>query len=106
MQTPRPIVIGTLLFAVALAPRPAVADDRTGEQIYRQKCAVCHGTAGEGTADCPKPLAGTKSAAQLTKVIAKTMPQDDPGTCTGADAEKVAAFIFEAFYSPAAQARN
>jgi hypothetical protein len=33
------------------------------------------------------------------------MPEDKPGTCIGADAEKVAAYIFDAFYSPAAQAR-
>ena len=49
---------------------------------------------------------GNRSQPQLAKYIAKSMPEDDPGTCTGADAEKVAAFIFEAFYSPAAQARK
>ena len=32
------------------------------------------------------------------------MPDDAPGTCTGPDAQKVAAYIFDAFYSPAAQA--
>jgi hypothetical protein len=34
------------------------------------------------------------------------MPEDAPGTCKGPEAEKVAAYIFEAFYSPAAQARR
>ena len=34
------------------------------------------------------------------------MPEDAPGECVGEDAEKVAAFIYEAFYSKAAQARN
>ena len=34
------------------------------------------------------------------------MPADDPGTCTGPDAEKVAAFIHETMYSRAAQIRN
>jgi hypothetical protein len=34
------------------------------------------------------------------------MPKDDPGTCVGEDARKVAAYIYEAFYSKAAQARN
>jgi len=39
-------------------------------------------------------------------LIAKTMPEDDPGTCVGADAEHVAAYVYESFYSKAAQARN
>jgi hypothetical protein len=34
------------------------------------------------------------------------MPADDPGECVGTDAEKVAAYIYESFYSQAAQARN
>ena len=34
------------------------------------------------------------------------MPDDDPGTCVGEDAEKVAAYIHDAFYSKTAQARN
>src|SRR5260370_36447928 len=34
------------------------------------------------------------------------MPKDDPGTCTGADAEKVAAYIYGACYSKAARERN
>ncbi|HEV3121656.1 MAG TPA: DUF1592 domain-containing protein, partial [Isosphaeraceae bacterium] len=38
--------------------------------------------------------------------IAKTMPDDDPGACVGEDAQKVAAYIHEAFYSRTAQARN
>ena len=43
---------------------------------------------------------------QLTKLIGKTMPEDDPGTCVGDDAKKVAAFIYDAFYSKTAQVRN
>ena len=31
------------------------------------------------------------------------MPKDDPGTCKGADADKVAAYIYEAFYSKSAR---
>ena len=34
------------------------------------------------------------------------MPEDAPGECVGEDAEKVAAYIYESFYSKAAQARN
>ena len=34
------------------------------------------------------------------------MPDDAPGTCTGEEAGRVAAFIYERFYSRAARARN
>lgn len=34
------------------------------------------------------------------------MPDDDPGTCVGEDAEKVAACIYDAFYSKTAQRRG
>ncbi len=84
----------------------SAADDRTGEQIYRQDCARCHGASGEGSEDYPEPLAGDRSVGGLAKLIAKTMPADDPGTCQGEDAQKVAAYIYEAFYSPAARVRN
>ena len=83
------------------------AKARTGEQIYRQMCASCHGASGEGTDDhYPRPLIGERSVASLSKLIAKTMPEDEPGTCVGPDAEKVSAYIYDAFYSRAAQARN
>lgn len=73
--------------------------------VYAKKCATCHGKAGEGTKAYDHPLVGSRSLEQLTKYIARKMPEDAPGTCTGPEAEKVAAFIFDAFYSPAAQAR-
>jgi cytochrome c553 len=91
-----------------LLPRIAgAAEGRTGEQIFRQLCARCHGQAGEGTQEnYPHPLVGKRSLAQLTRTIAKTMPKDDPGKCVGPDAEKVAAYIYQTFYSKDAQARN
>src|SRR5207302_1597477 len=92
-------------FTTLLIPSmTTAADGGTGEQIYRQMCARCHGTAGEGTKeDYPRSLAGNRSVAQLARLIAKTMPDDDPGTCVGEEAEKVAAYIYEAFYSQEAQ---
>ncbi|HLJ97046.1 MAG TPA: DUF1592 domain-containing protein [Gemmataceae bacterium] len=91
-----------------LCPQFGVAaQGRTGEQIYRQLCARCHGSAGEGTKDnYPRSLAGNRSVVQLARLIAKTMPEDDPGQCIGEDADKVAAYIYDAFYSKEAQARN
>src|SRR5947209_6102792 len=94
--------------AAVLLPRTlASPEDRTGEQIYRQLCARCHGTTGEGTTDnYPHALVGKRSVAQLARFIAKTMPEDDPGKCAGEDAEKVASYIYQEFYSKEAQARN
>jgi hypothetical protein len=96
-----------VLVLLAAAPASRAADGRTGEQIYRAQCASCHGAAGEGTKDrAPKPLAGERSVPQLAALIAKSMPKDDPGSCTGKDAEKVAAYIHDAFYSKEARERN
>ena len=94
-----PVLVLTLITSARGADEPA------GLAVYQQKCARCHGKSGEGAKEYPHPLVGNRSQAQLTKYIARAMPEDAPGTCTGAEAEKVAAYIFDAFYSPAAQAR-
>ncbi|MBI3858601.1 MAG: DUF1592 domain-containing protein [Planctomycetes bacterium] len=87
-------------------PPPAPAVPLTGLQIYKKICLSCHGAAGEGSKDHPEALVGDKSLEKLAQYIAKTMPEDKPGTCKGEDAKKVAAYIYDAFYSRAAQARN
>jgi cytochrome c553 len=98
-----PILLGVSV----LLPSAARAAGRTGEQIFQQQCASCHGMTGQGTADkYPKPLAGSRSVAQLARLISRTMPKDAPKKCTGEDARKVAAYIYDAFYSTAARARN
>ncbi len=78
----------------------------SGKQIYAKQCVRCHGAAGAGTDECKRALVGDKSVAQLARLIAKTMPEDDPGTCVGDDAKNVAAYIYDSFYSKDAQARN
>jgi mono/diheme cytochrome c family protein len=94
--------------AIGLIPTMAVAAPvRSGEVIYRQQCASCHGSSGEGTDDhYPRALVGERSVSGLARLIAKTMPEDAPGDCVGEDAEKVAAYIYESFYSKSAQVRN
>ncbi|MFO0907451.1 MAG: DUF1592 domain-containing protein [Isosphaeraceae bacterium] len=99
------LILTTSLPVLADPPKP-VATTATGEQIYRQACLRCHGPSGEGTKEYDRALAGDKSITQLAKLIAKTMPEDDPGTCTGEDALKVAEYIHGAFYSPLARERN
>lgn len=104
---PRSFPLRTALLAIAtgLSPTTAVADD-TGAKLYKQGCARCHGASGEGAKKFDRALVGDKSVAQLAKVVRDTMPEDNPGSLSEADATKVAAFMHEAFYSPTAQARN
>jgi cytochrome c553 len=95
-----------ILSCVAVAVENAVTA-RPGEGIYRKECASCHGKKGEGVAGKhDEPLIGRRNVAALSKYIAKTMPEDKEGTIIGKDADDVAAYIFDAFYSPAAQLRN
>jgi cytochrome c553 len=102
-----PVLTLCALFLILPSSRGVAAEGRTGEQIYRQTCASCHGATGEGTdEEYPHPLQGERSVTQLAKLIAKTMPKGAAKKCTGPDADKVAAYIYDAFYSPAAQARN
>ena len=78
-----------------------------GEQIYKSMCANCHGDTGQGVADkYADPLVGDDSVGQLTRVISDTMPEGEPEKCVGPDAEAVAAYVYYAFYSEAAQIRN
>lgn len=81
------------------------AQVETGPAIYKQECARCHGTMGAGTKHTTKALVGEESPSQLFKVIQRTMPDDDPGSCTDDEYRKVAAYIYDAFYSPDAQDR-
>ncbi len=83
------------------------AADLTGQQIYVKHCASCHGDQGQGVkAEYPDPLIGTRSLESLTKYIDKRMPEDDPKLVSGKDAEAVSKYIFDAFYSPVAQAKK
>jgi mono/diheme cytochrome c family protein len=98
-----PALLPVLMLCLILS---AVARGETGAEIYQHRCAACHGPVGEGTDDAPSALIGDKSVSELSAVIAATMPQDTPGTCTGDDAARVATYIHEEFYSPIAQARR
>ncbi len=82
------------------------ADAPSGEAIYKAQCASCHGANGEGSKKYKKPLIGDRSVPQLAKLIGKTMPEDDPGSLSDDENERVAAYIHETFYSVAAQERN
>ena len=51
------------------------------------------------------PLAGDWSVEKLARYISKNMPEDKPGKCTGPDADAVARYIHDAFFSREARAR-
>ena len=108
LRSPLPgIAVALPLLFLAWPAHVVPAAESTGEQIFRDQCARCHGTAGEGTDDnYPDPLAGDKSIAQLTKLIHETMPEDEETKCSEDDSAKVAAYIYDTFYSVDARLRN
>lgn len=87
----------------SVAPSSAVS---TGERIYRQKCADCHGASGQGVdAKYKDALYGEWALPRLTRYIGKNMPDDHPETLSTVEASAVATYVYETFYSRAAQAR-
>jgi len=84
----------------------AAEAEHPGAAIYRTMCVECHGGNGQGVdGKYDDALSGERSLASLTRYIEKSMPEDKEGTCVGEDAKNVAAYIFDAFYSPEAQNR-
>jgi hypothetical protein len=69
-------------------------------------CQSCHGAKGEGGKDYPEPLVGDRSLEKLGAYVRKKMPEDKPGILKADEAERVSKYIFDAFYSKAAQARR
>jgi mono/diheme cytochrome c family protein len=99
-----PLTLGVCLF-VLQATRAAV-EVHPGKVIYDSLCLDCHGDRGQGVeGKYDEPLVGDRSLEALARKIDKTMPEDDEGACVGEDAKLVAAYIYDAFYSPVAQAR-
>lgn len=78
-----------------------------GEKIYLNQCAECHGKKGEGVkGEYKSPLIGDWSLSKLTQYIDKNMPEGETNAVVCKDAERVASYIYDAFYSPEAQLRN
>ena len=99
---------GTHAFAITCGSQPSDEElIAKGLVVYKAQCASCHGEKGEGgTKKYAEPLIGDSSRAELAKLIAETMPEENPGSCVGKDAEAVAAYVFDQFYSEVAQSRN
>ena len=104
MRSTSPLSISAFALALACGPVGHAAEP-TGAQIYKEMCARCHGAKGEGTKKYAHPLIGDWSIARLAAVIDRTMPEDDPDKLDAAGSKRVAEFIYDAFYSPVAQAK-
>ncbi|HMP18364.1 MAG TPA: c-type cytochrome, partial [Gemmatales bacterium] len=78
-----------------------------GQLLYQKQCLRCHGAQGEGVKKkYEAALEGDKSVQELTRQIQKTMPEDAPESLTLEEAEQVARYIHDAFYSRIARERN
>jgi S-disulfanyl-L-cysteine oxidoreductase SoxD len=82
-----------------------------GKAIFADKCATCHGADLNGAEMAP-PLVGPtflgdwvgQSADDLFTRIHTTMPANDPGSLSNAQAEQVMAYILSANQFPAGSA--
>ena len=91
------ISLFTVLIFLISAPLSLLAADE-GAEIYKTKCAMCHGENGEGKPAMKMPAAkGTKMTAEqivdyLTKGEAgKRMPHNKPANGVNADQAKAVA---------------
>ncbi|MBL9202436.1 MAG: DUF1592 domain-containing protein [Opitutaceae bacterium] len=92
---------------LAACSGPSASTPPSGARIYAAQCATCHGERGQGVAGkYADPLHGDWSQAKLARYVAANMPEDKPESLAPVEAEAVAAFVYDAFYSPVAQARN
>ena len=74
-------LLGALLFVACSPDRYSKSTPRisarSGELIYRQDCARCHGDHGQGVAGkYDETLHGEQSVDSLTRYIHRTMPED------------------------------
>lgn len=75
-----------------------------GQRIWQAQCAKCHGAKGEGGAVYARPLTGKLTVAQLAKFVHSAMPPSKHASLP--EAQAVAQWMYDAFYSPIAQERN
>jgi len=95
------------LASLAVPKFGLAVESHAGEEIYRKQCAECHGARGEGVADkYDETLYGNRSLAELTEIIVDTMPKEKPLRLSPVNAERVASYVYDTFYTDEARARN
>jgi S-disulfanyl-L-cysteine oxidoreductase SoxD len=103
--------------APAEPPAPADFSEQVtrGQEVYRAKCAGCHGDAGEGKPGGGPPVVGLdkgalplkpasgskrttefKTVADIAEYVVKTMPPNAPGSLSAEDYYSVLAFDLKA----------
>ncbi len=103
----KPLVLLFFIGFSQLFLQPLSAQDLSGKIIYANQCASCHGDSGQGVPEKYKSaLTGDLSIEALAEVIEATMPSENPDLCIAQDADSVAQFVYDTFYSPEAQAKN
>lgn len=96
-----------LLGLTGVLPAQDAAAPASGEAIYAEHCASCHGKNGEGDPDeVDEPLQGERSLSSLSRYIDRKMPEDKPELLNAEESQRVAEFIYGAFYSAEARAKN
>ncbi len=108
------ILVGTTPTAVYAQQRPAAAEDGVytdgqaarGQDIYKQRCASCHGAVLQGGA--APPLAGDGfidlwggPLSDLANKIRNTMPANEPGTLTPQQSTDIVAYVLKVGKFPA-----
>jgi cytochrome c len=74
---------------------PQEGNPDRGAELYAQKCARCHGSAGEGgSGGTLRGCSICDSFQALSEKIESAMPLDNPGDCTDACARDTAAFVY------------
>lgn len=75
----------------------------SGKALFGTRCAPCHGARGEGGSGYNKPLSDSRSAAELTAFVAKSMP---PGQGTPRlQAQAIATYLKATLGAPTSNAR-
>ena len=70
---------------------PAQDAPASGEAIYAQHCASCHGKHGEGVPDeVDEPLHGERALPSLSRYIDRKMPEDEPELLNAEESQRVA----------------
>lgn len=87
--------LAAVLFVAAFAQQ---GDPDNGMELFEQKCAVCHGSSGEGkTAPSLVGCSRCDSLDRLFDKIDSSMPRNNPQDCVDQCAMDIAAYIFMVF---------
>ena len=104
------LAVGLVSASVADASENAdlpLPTDHPGAAIYQKLCVECHADDGRGVPDkADDPLVGNRDIPALANRIERSMPEDEEDLCVAEDAKAVAEYIYHAFYSVEARARN